>query len=102
MTKFGEQTSKKLRTLCHSRIFDAQYEELNQRFDVEGPVEILEWLICQNPYGFPQLRGGYRIAETVGSINAPPLRVLFLVMNDDLVKLCFIEEQTIEELDENF
>jgi hypothetical protein len=102
MTKSGARTDKKFRTLCHSRIYDAQYRELSHKFDLEDAVEGLKWLICQVPYDFPPWGNGYYIGETTPSIRVPPLRVLFLVMNDDLVKLCFIEEQTIEELDESF
>src|SRR5688500_10535826 len=101
MTKFGEQADSKFRTLRHSKVFHAQLEELNKKYDAGGAVEILEWLICQNPYPFSEFGSGYLVAETVESINAPALWVLFLIVNDDLVHFCFIEEQTIEELDEN-
>jgi len=102
MTKFGEQRDSKFRTLRHSKIFDAQYEELNKKYDAKGSVEIVEWLVCQNPYRFPMIRNNYRIAETVESIQCPALRILFLVVNDDLIQMCFIEVQSIEELDEIF
>jgi len=102
MTKSGARKAKKFRTLCHSKIYDAQYDELSRKYDLENAVEGLNWLICQAPYDFPPWANGYHIGETTGSIRVPPLRVLFLIVNDDLVKLCFMEEQTIEELDEIF